>query len=344
MTIHSKGLFDLQVNGFAGVDFNTTDLTAEALDRALAAMLRTGVALCLPTLITAEAGTLAARFRALDAAVAASRLGPLMVPGYHLEGPFLNPADGYAGCHPAAAMIPADFDLVRSLEDGLSRPILLVTLAPEVGGAPAFIERASRAGKVVALGHSSAGFETLHHAVRAGARMSTHLGNGIAHQHHKFDNPLFAHLAEDELAAAFIADGVHVPPAALKVMLRAKGIGRSLLVTDAVAGAAAPPGLYDFAGMAIERSADGIVRLPGERVYLAGSALTLDQAVRNMRDWGLATATQALAMAADAPRTALAPALAAHGISLPESTTAWEPATLAVQAVHIAGKEVFRAA
>src|SRR5690349_15109710 len=125
--MQSRGLFDLQVNGFAGVDFNSTSLVADALDRALAAMLSTGVTTCLPTIITASAEDLAKRFAALDRAVAESRLGPIMVPGYHLEGPFLNPADGYAGCHPPLAMIAPDADLVFRLEAELSRPILLVT-------------------------------------------------------------------------------------------------------------------------------------------------------------------------------------------------------------------------
>ena len=104
--MRSSGLFDLQVNGFAGVDFNDPALTADALDHALAAMLRTGVTACLPTLITAAPDALAARLVALDRAVAQSRLGKLMVPGFHLEGPFLNPAEGYAGCHPAALHDP----------------------------------------------------------------------------------------------------------------------------------------------------------------------------------------------------------------------------------------------
>ena len=111
--MHSAGLIDLQVNGFAGVDFNNAALTADGLDHALWAMLRTGVTTCLPTLITAPEAVLAARFAALDAAVAGARLGPVMVPGYHLEGPFLNPAPGYAGCHPPAAMVDADVGLLE---------------------------------------------------------------------------------------------------------------------------------------------------------------------------------------------------------------------------------------
>ena len=130
--MRTAGLIDLQVNGFGGVDFNAETLTAEALDRALEAMLATGVTSCLPTIITAGAEELCARFQALDQAVLGSRLGPLMVPGYHLEGPFLNPGEGYHGCHPAQVMIPPDADLVQVLEQRLKLPILLITIAPEL--------------------------------------------------------------------------------------------------------------------------------------------------------------------------------------------------------------------
>src|SRR5258707_77052 len=102
MTMRTMGLLDLQVNGYAGVDFNSAELTPDALDHALHAMLRAGVTRCLPTLITATESELAARLHALDKAIRDGRLGPIMVPGIHLEGPFLNPAKGYAGCHPAA--------------------------------------------------------------------------------------------------------------------------------------------------------------------------------------------------------------------------------------------------
>ena len=135
----SGGLVDLQVNGFAGVDFNDAALTADALDHALHAMLRGGVTACLPTIITAGLDDMAARLAALDRAVAASRLGPLMVPGYHLEGPFLNPAPGFAGCHPPGAMIPPDPAVVERLAVGLRRPVLLLTLAAERPGAEALI-------------------------------------------------------------------------------------------------------------------------------------------------------------------------------------------------------------
>lgn len=295
-----SGLFDLQVNGFAGVDFNDSSLTADALDHALEAMSRHGVAGCLPTLITAPADVLDERFAALDRAVAASRLGAAMVPGYHLEGPFLNPTPGYAGCHPAEAMVLPDVALLERLHRDLRRPISLLTLAPEREGAIELIEWATQRGIRVAMGHSAADAETVRRAAAAGAILSTHLGNALPQPQPKFLNPLMAQLAEDRLHASFIADGIHVPPDALKVMLRAKGLGRSVLVTDATAAADAPPGLYGFAGMTIERAADGSVRVPGSAV-LAGSGLCLDDAVRNVVAWGLATEEQAVAMASTIP-------------------------------------------
>lgn len=319
----TPGLIDLQVNGYAGVDFNDAGLTADALDHALAAMREAGVGLCLPTLITATDDELGSRFAALDRAVAHSRLGPAMVPGFHLEGPFLNPSPGSAGCHPPAAMGPARPELLAWLQAGLQRPILLITLAPEVAGAVDFIRAARAQGKLVALGHTLASAADISAAVAAGAGLSTHLGNAISAPVHKFANPLMAQLAEDGLTASFIADGTHIPRAALRVFLRAKTLSRSILVTDATAAAAAPVGMHDFAGMRIERTADGSVRVPGEPT-LAGSALCLDQAVRNLVAWGLAEPRAAIALAADQPAKLLAPALAAHGIDADAGYLDWD--------------------
>lgn len=330
----TAGLFDLQVNGFAGVDFNDPALSPEGLDHALEAMLATGVTQVLPTLITASADQLEARFASLDAAVRSSKLGTLMVPGYHLEGPFLNPAPGFRGCHPADVMVPPDIALLDRLRARLSKPILLVTIAPEIVGAATFIRSARERGIAVAMGHSDARLPSVHAAAEAGLTLATHLGNGVAHMMHKFDNPLMAQLAEDRITACFIADGIHVAPYALKVMLRAKGIARSVLVTDAVSAAGVKPGLYPFAGMTVERSADGSVREPGAPM-LAGSSLTLDQAVRNVVDWGLCTFTEATTMAG-------ANARAAVGVCAPAAAgeIEWDAASRVVRA-SIDGRTLF---
>ncbi|MBD3846185.1 amidohydrolase family protein [Bosea sp. SSUT16] len=331
--MRTPGLVDLQVNGFAGVDFNSGTITAAELDRALEAMLATGVTTCLPTIITAHPHELAARFTALDKAVSESRLGPLMCPGYHLEGPFLNPTGGYAGCHPPEAMTAADAGLIAKLEQGLARPILMVTLAPEVAGGIALVAALARLGKVVAIGHAAVDFEIVAAAADAGATLSTHLGNGLPQQMHKLVNPLFAQLAEDRLMAGFIADGIHIHPKALKSLIRAKGLERSILVTDAVVAAGAEPGRYSFAGMPVDLAADGSVRQPGG-VSLAGSALKLDDAVRNVVAWAIATPEGAVAMASTHALAAIAGALAKAGIALPESEIAWSP-ELRVRSVRV---------
>src|SRR5690606_25432739 len=169
-----------------------------------------------------------------------------------------------------------------------SRPILLVTLAPEREGAIAAIAALRAAGIAVAMAHSNAGLAEVRRAADAGLTLSTHLGNGLPQQLHKTENPLLAQLAEPRLAACPIADGHHLSPDALASLLAIKGLERSVLVTDAVLAAGAPPGRYRFAGMAIEHAPDGVVRVPGAS-NLAGSALTLDEAVRNVVDWGIAT-------------------------------------------------------
>lgn len=306
--VNRNGLFDLQVNGYAGVDFNDAALTPDALDHALHAMLRAGVTRCLPTLITASEDALIARLAALDRAVQTSRLGLPMVPGLHLEGPFLNPASGYAGCHPPAAMIDPDPSFLDRVTRGIATPLRLLTLAPERPHADRVIAWANARRIVTAIGHSAADHATVQRAAALGVTLSTHLGNALPQPQPKFANPLMAQLAEDRLSASFIADGIHIPPHVLGVLLRAKGMGkgmsRCVLVTDATAAAATPPGIYDFAGMRIEHAADGSVRVPGGTV-LAGSALRLDQAVRNVVAWGLARRSEAFAMASSIPAALL---------------------------------------
>jgi N-acetylglucosamine-6-phosphate deacetylase len=320
--IESDGLFDLQVNGFAGIDFNDAAITADRLDAALEAMLATGVTGCLPTLITAHEHELSDRIRALDAAVATSRLGPRMVAGYHVEGPFLCPEPGFAGCHPPDAMRDPDAGLYERLQRGLERPILLVTLAPERAGAIEAIRALRVAGCCVAMAHTSAGFADVAAAADAGLSMSTHLGNSLPPSLHKTQNPLLAQLGEPRLAACFIADGHHLSPEALGAMLRLKGMAHSVLVTDATSAAAAPPGRYRFANLEIERSADGVVRVPGQ-ANLAGSALTLDDAVRNAVAWSIADAPTALRLASTNARAAVASAAKSRGGTMAPGRVHW---------------------
>jgi N-acetylglucosamine-6-phosphate deacetylase len=323
--LQTDGLFDLQVNGYAGVDFNDANLTASRLDTALEAMLVDGVTGCLPTLITGSTADLCARFAALDMAVRDSRLGPVMVPGYHLEGPFLNADEGYHGCHPAEAMCDPDLALITQLEASLSRPILLLTIAPERAGSMAAIRHWIRAGKTLAVAHSSAGFAAIRNAADAGMTLSTHLGNGLPQVLPKLDNTLLAQLAEPRLNACLIADGHHISPDALRALVGLKGAENCILVSDAVAAAVMPPGDYSFAGMDIRLLESGRVVQPSG-VGLAGSGLRLDRAVRNVVEWSITTPESAAVMAGGAARRALSRSLAHHGISLLPGRLVWDEA------------------
>lgn len=320
--MRTAGLFDLQVNGFAGVDFNDAALTPEAFDHALEAMLRTGVTGCLPTLISATVPDLERRFRALDRAVAESRLGPQMVPGYHLEGPFLSAEPGFRGCHPAEAMTDPSIALIDRLEASLRRPILLVTLAPEREGAVEVIKALVARGKVVAMGHSAAGYAAVDRAAEAGLSLSTHLGNGLPKLLPKLENPLLAQLACRRITATLIADGIHIPTEALRALVRLKGVERTVLVTDAVAAAAAPPGKYTLGFIPITLHADGVVR-QGNSEYLAGAALSLDQAIRNLTSWGVADFPAAVDMASARPLAQLEQAMAAHNTRFDPGNLRW---------------------
>ncbi|MBK8086474.1 MAG: hypothetical protein IPK28_23130 [Devosia sp.] len=178
------------------------------------------------------------------------------------------------------------------------------------------------AGICVAMAHSDASISHIREAASAGLSLSTHLGNGLPHTLHKTENALLGQLAEPGLAACLIADGNHLSPEVLAAMLRIKGVERSILVTDAVLAAAAPPGHYRFAGMEVEKDASDVVRQPAAN-HLAGSALELDQAIRNLVRWGIATPEQAIRMASINPRRALADAARAHGVTLPPGGVLW---------------------
>ncbi len=282
----TQGLVDVQVNGFAGIDFNRPGLSADQVDQALIAMAKTGVTTLLPTIITGPTEQMIATLRDLDAAVSASRLGPLMVVGYHIEGPFLSPEEGYSGAHSSDKMSAAGVEFVDALQEVASRPIVIITVAPEIAGVQDIIPQLVARGIRVSIGHSAASCEQIEASVAAGATLSTHLGNGLPHMLHKTDNTIFWQLAQDKLTAMFIADGIHVPRPALRTMLRAKGDDRTILTTDAVsaAGANMAPGAYTLGQTEIELFADGVVRIPGA-TYLAGSSVTMDQMLRNVVSW-----------------------------------------------------------
>lgn len=279
------GLVDLQLNGYAGHDFNgdAASLRPELFLDVRGALRRRGVVAALPTFITDEAERMVARAKAFHAVLTGRAELEETFPGLHVEGPFISGEDGPRGAHPRAfCRFPRDLPvLFDRLREASGDRIRLLTLAPELPGALDLIAKASEAGCRVAIGHTRATRDRLLEAVDAGAVLSTHLGNGSHLELPRTDNYVQAQLAEDRLFASFIADGHHMPFYTLKNFLRAKSPARSILVTDAMAAADAGPGRYELAGEPVVVSSDLRVHKPGQ-ANLSGSALTLDRAVLNV--------------------------------------------------------------
>jgi len=270
-------LFDFQVNGFAGVDFQSDTLSAEDLGRAVQALREDGVGGILLTLITDDESTLCARFRRVEAFRRSDSGIAAIVRGYHLEGPWLNPEPGYCGAHPAAAMGAPSIDSFDRLQEAAGGGIRLVTLAPEWPGTASVIEALVARNVRISLGHTNASHEQIDAAVRAGAAFCTHLGNGVPNLLPRHDNVVQRLLARDELTACFIPDGIHLPPFVLRNFFRAKPADKVLFTTDAMSAAGAPPGRFRIGQMEVAVGSDGVVR--GPHGGFAGSSLKPSQGV-----------------------------------------------------------------
>ncbi|HYL37197.1 MAG TPA: amidohydrolase family protein [Bryobacteraceae bacterium] len=294
----APGWIDLQVNGFAGVDYNSPASTPEAIGHSIQEMFRTGVTRFFPTVITGSPDEMLGALRNLAAAKETIAEGPAME-AFHLEGPYISPEDGPRGAHPARWARSPDLDEFHRFQEAARGHIRLVTLSPEWPEAPLFIEALVREGVVASIGHTKAGAEQIAAAVSAGATLSTHLGNG-AHANLPRWNYIWAQLAEDRLAASFIVDGIHLPPSFLRVALRAKGLERSILITDAVMPAGCPPGPYQLGEVDVELHPDGSVRLAGG-TRLAGSALRMDRAIGNVMRLAALSLRDAVALATRNP-------------------------------------------
>jgi len=278
----SPGLIDLQINGYQGFDLNADNLTSDTVIDLSRSVLATGVTTFLPTIITASEEKIIA---CLGAIAAARQLNPAlqhMIPGAHVEGPHLSPEAGPRGAHPREHIRPpsiAEFDRWQRASGDL---VKLVTMSPHFDEAPNYIAALRERGILVSIGHTHASPEQIHKAVDAGATLSTHLGNGVDDPLPRHPNLLWTQLAEERLTAMFIGDGHHLPNDTLKVMLRAKGLDRSILASDAVALGGMPPGLYETpVGGLVELTPEGRLSLHGTR-FLAGSVVPLKDAVAHL--------------------------------------------------------------
>jgi N-acetylglucosamine-6-phosphate deacetylase len=297
----TPGLFDLQINGISGINFSRPGVSTEELARADRLIREHGVSRYCPTLITASRETTLSALSAFDDAWRAGALGAAW--GIHLEGPWISPEDGSRGIHQLRFVREPDPKELAVFQRQSGGRIRILTVAPERPGAEALIRAASRDGITVSLGHTCAEPSDIEMAVRAGARMSTHLFNGCARMMGRHSNVIYSQLAEDSLYACFIADGHHVPFPTLRIGIRAKGATRSILVSDIVHLSGLPEGEHEMEGNRVELR-DGGLWVKGSW-QLSGAARTLEQDVELLARQAEPGIEQALLMATRNPAAAL---------------------------------------
>ena len=343
----SPGFIDLQVNGYHGSDANSDNVDPDVILTLTNKMLALGVTTFLPTVITASEEKI---IRALRAVAEARRAYPLVahaIPFVHVEGPFISPDDGPRGAHDREQVRPANLAEFERWQAACGDLVGMITVSPHDNDSLAFISALAEKGIVAAIGHSHASPAQIHAAADAGATLSTHLGNGLGSPLPRHPNLLWAQLAEDRLAATFIADGHHLPTDTLKSMLRAKGIGRSILVSDVVSLGGMPVGIYQAdVGGAVEVTADGRVISATGGGFLAGAYRPLPVGIAHAASIDGVSLGGAIQMATENPGHFVGLNGTLH-IGAPADLVLfdWWPqqpvtSALEIQTVYVAGEEV----
>lgn len=284
MTPHRPPIFDLQINGWRGVDFNDDQLTAEQLHQVCRELSDRGVSQFLATLITDHLPALLRRTHHLSELIAADSLATQMIAGIHLEGPFLNPDPGFIGAHQPGCVLPATPAIAAQLFEAAAGQLRLLTLAPEVDRGGETIRWLSERNVRVAAGHCNPSLDQLTAAIDAGLTMFTHLGNACPPILARHDNIIQRVLSlSDRLYVTLIADGQHIPFFALGNYLRLIGPDRAILVSDVTAAGGLPPGPFQLNRRPVQIDEQGSARLADQPQLLAGSTCLLDQATRLLR-------------------------------------------------------------
>jgi len=296
----APGLWDIQINGYGGQEFSAPDLTAEKVRTIVLGYDAFGVTRCCPTLFTQSFEVMQHSLRAIASACRLSEVAR-RVAGIHVEGPYLSPEEGPRGAHPLEHCRPPDWDEFQRLQDAADGRIRLFTMAVEYEGSPRFIERVAGSGVIVAIGHTAANTEQIRAAVDAGARLSTHLGNGAHPMLPRHPNYLWDQLADDRLAASLIVDGHHLPAAVVKSFVRAKTAERCILISDLSGMAGLPPGQYRANHAEVEILPDGRLVVAGQTKILAGASRPIGTGVANVMHFAGVSLADALKMAVDHP-------------------------------------------
>lgn len=276
------GLFDIQINGGLGVEFSSPDLTVESMTRVCDKIRQEGIFRYFSTITTNAPDVLR---HAVDIIVKTVHDCPQykdQIAGIHLEGPFISRCDGSRGAHPLVHCREYDWELLEDLINRGQGMIRILTLSPEYDGAPEFIAKAVSRGILVSLGHTNATPVQISRAVAAGAKLSTHLGNGTSHLLDKAGNYCFAQLTDDRLNASIICDGFHLMPMILRIFARTKGFDKIILISDQASVSGLAPGKYSTELCNLEITDKNKVVLSGDSHLLAGAWHSLTRGIANM--------------------------------------------------------------
>ena len=276
------GFFDLQVNGYAGADFNGDDLDADVLGAACERLREEGVAGILATIITDSIEKMERRLQTLIELRQSNATVAEIIRGFHIEGPFLNEKPGYIGAHPVKHAQPASVEAMNRLLDAASGLVRIVTLAPERDLHFAVTRQLAEAGICVSAGHCDPDLDTLKAAIDAGLSMFTHLGNACPLMIHRHDNIIQRVLSlSEQLWIGLIADGVHVPFATLQNFIRLAGTNRCFIVSDAISAAGLGPGTFALGAQTVVVD-ENLATWSEDRSHLMGSAVTMIQSAENL--------------------------------------------------------------
>lgn len=301
----SPGWCDLQVNGYGGQEFSSATLTVAGVEAIVAQLHAQGVTTFCPTVTTNSSSVMEHALRVLAKSIAESPLVHATVAGIHLEGPYLSAIDGPRGAHAKPYCRAPNWDEFERFQDAAAGHIKLVTLSPEYDAAPAFVAKAAAQGILVAIGHLSATAEQIARAVDAGARLSTHLGNGAHLTLPRHPNYLWDQLAEDRLSASLIVDGHHLPPAVVKTFVRAKSRERIVLISDLSGMAGLPAGRYQTELCDLEILPTGKIVMAGQTQLLAAASAPLGVGIANVIRFAGVSLHAAVEMASTQPAALL---------------------------------------
>ena len=297
----APGFVDLQVNGYDGQEFSSQSLTAEKVAAIVRRHYAFGVTAICPTLTTNSIPALSHGMQAIATACRQDAEIGRRVPGIHLEGPYMSTEDGPRGAHPREHCKRPHWDEFCRLQEAADGRIVILTMSVEFDEAPEFISRATASGVAVSIGHTAATGDQIRAAVDAGAKLSTHLGNGAHRMLRRHPNYLWDQMAEDRLSASIIADGHHLPPEVVKTIVRAKTPQRTILVSDESGLAGLPPGRYPSSGCELEILPDGRLVIAGQDQLLAGASKPIGDGVANIMHFAGVDLATAVDMATHNP-------------------------------------------